>query len=193
MVFKPAGVVPGSAWALADIISRAGLPESGFNPVMGSGSEIGQATSVRGVTFTGSVSTGRRIARDCVESGRKVQLELGGKNPLIVLDDTSSEIGPVASAEQLEQDLSYIKLGKEDGARLAYGGERLRRDYEGYYISPALFTETTNEMRVNREEIFGPVASVIRAKTYEDAVQNRQRHTVRPVVWYLHDLAEILP
>ncbi|TPM24598.1 aldehyde dehydrogenase family protein [Mesorhizobium sp. B2-3-5] len=231
VVFKPAGIVPASAWALADIISRAGLPEGVFNLVMGSGSEIGGAIvaspKVRAVTFTGSVATGRRIALDCVRTGKKVQLELGGKNPLIVLDDADldvavsvavngayfatgqrctassrlivqngihdrfvaavidrighlkighaldpgSEIGPVVSSDQLEQDISYIEVGKNGGAHLALGGEKLKRDRDGYYMSPALFTETTNDMRINREEIFGPVASVIRASTYEEAVQ----------------------
>lgn len=230
VVFKPAELVPGSAWALSEILSRAGLPEGVFNLVIGPGSQVGQAlvesSRIRGISFTGSVSTGRRIGVACFERGKKVQLELGGKNPLIVLDDADldiavnvalngaffstgqrctassrlivengihdrfverlkdglaglrvghalkpdSQIGPVASEAQFEQDLDYVRLGREEGARLVFGGERLARDEPGYYLSPALFTDTANTMRINREEIFGPVASVIRVGSYEEAV-----------------------
>ncbi|MBZ9772517.1 aldehyde dehydrogenase family protein [Mesorhizobium sp. CO1-1-8] len=230
VVFKPAELVPGSGWALAEILSRAGLPEGVFNLVIGPGSKVGQAMvespKVRGISFTGSVPTGRRIGVACFEMGKKVQLELGGKNPLIVLADADlevaanaiingaffstgqrctassriivesgihdrlierlvdglarlrvghalkpdSHIGPVVNAAQLEQDLSYIKLGREEGGRLVFGGERLQREEPGHYLSPALFTGTDNSMRINREEIFGPVASVIRVESYEEAV-----------------------
>jgi acyl-CoA reductase-like NAD-dependent aldehyde dehydrogenase len=230
VVFKPADLVPGSAWAISDIIARAGLPEGVFNLVMGSGSQVGDAIvrspKVRAISFTGSVEVGRKIAVDCVTRGAKVQLEMGGKNPMIVLDDadlnnaigcaingayystgqrcTASsrliiqdgihnrfvealgqklaelkvddalkpgvDIGPVVSQDQLDQDMSYVDIGRKEGARLVTGGERLNRETPGYYLSPALFTETDNRMRINREEIFGPVASVIRVKDYEEAV-----------------------
>lgn len=230
VVFKPAELVPGSGWALAEILSRAGLPEGVFNLVIGPGSQVGQALvespMVRAISFTGSVPTGRRIGAACFERGKKVQLELGGKNPLIVLDDADlevaanvalngaffstgqrctassrlivqdgihdrfverlkeglaglrvghalkpdSQIGPVASQAQFEQDLDYIRLGRDEGAHLVFGGERLEREEPGFYLSPALFTETDNAMRINREEIFGPVASVIRVAGYEEAV-----------------------
>ena len=230
VVFKPAEIVPGCGWALAEILSRAGLPEGVFNFVSGPGSQVGQAivesTRVRGVSFTGSVQTGRRIGVACFERGKKVQLELGGKNPLIVLDDADldaaidvalngaffstgqrctassrlivqagihdrfvsglrarlaalrvghalspdSQIGPVASEQQLEQNLAYVEVGRAEGAELVFGGERLDRETPGYYMSPALFAETGNAMRINREEIFGPVASVIRVADYDEAV-----------------------
>lgn len=228
VVFKPADLVPGSAWALAEIISRAGLPPGVFNLVMGPGSKVGNAIvrspKVRAVSFTGSVEVGRGIAS--VARGAKVQLEMGGKNPLVVLDDadlgialncsvngaffstgqrcTASsrlivqagihdrfvsavterlaalkvgdalepgvDIGPVVSVPQLEQDLGYVEIGRKEGGRLVFGGERLNRATPGHYMSPALLTETTNDMRINREEVFGPVASVIRVKSYEEAV-----------------------
>lgn len=231
VVFKPAELVPGSAWALADIISRAGLPEGVFNLVMGPGSKVGQAmvdsAKVRAISFTGSVSTGRRIGMACFGSGKKFQLEMGGKNPLIVLNDvdldlavntaingaffstgqrctassrlivedgihdrfvdavitklgalnvghaleTTSHIGPVVSEDQFSQNLDYVRIGKEEGGNLVFGGGRLNRETPGYFMSPALFTETQNSMRINREEIFGPVASVIRARNYEEAVE----------------------
>ncbi len=230
VVFKPANLVPGSAWALAGIIARAGLPPGVFNMVMGPGSKVGnaivQSPKVRAVSFTGSVEVGRGLASVLVARGAKVQLEMGGKNPLVVLDDadlstavncavngaffstgqrcTASsrlivqegihdrfvsavterlaalkigdalepgiDIGPVVSAPQLEQDLNYVEIGRKEGGRLVYGGERLNRATPGYYMSPALLTETTSAMRINREEVFGPVASVIRVKSYDEAV-----------------------
>ncbi len=230
VVFKPADLVPGSAWALAEIIARAGLPPGVFNMVMGPGSKVGnaivQSPKVRAVSFTGSVEVGRGLASVLVARGAKVQLEMGGKNPLVVLDDadlgtavncavngaffstgqrctassrlivqegihdrfvsavterlaalkigdaleTGIDIGPVVSAPQLEQDLNYVEIGRKEGGRLVYGGERLNRATPGYYMSPALLTETTSAMRINREEVFGPVASVIRVKSYDEAV-----------------------
>jgi aldehyde dehydrogenase (NAD+) len=80
------------------------------------------------------------------------------------------DMGPVVSQAQLKQDCDYIKSAQEEGGKLAYGGEMLIRDTPGFYLSPALITETTNQMRINREEVFGPVASVIRVKDYEEAV-----------------------
>lgn len=230
VVFKPASLVPGSAWALADIISRAGLPDGVFNLVMGSGGVVGDGIlndrRVAGVSFTGSISTGARVSAACAARGARFQLEMGGKNPLVILDDADldtavdcaingaffstgqrctassrfivtegihdrfvdavvagikeltvddareegTQIGPVVDQGQLDQDLQYIKIGQDEGATLAWGGERLTRDNEGYYLSPALFTGTSNDMRINREEIFGPVASVIRVKDYDEAL-----------------------
>ncbi len=230
VVFKPADLVPGSAWALSDIIVRAGVPAGVFNLVMGRGSVVGDAIlssrDIDAVTFTGSVATGRKVAAACVEHMRKFQLEMGGKNPLVVLDDADlatavecaangaffstgqrctassrivvtegihdrfvaalterlkglvvddalkdgTHIGPVVDQNQLDQDISYIDIGKAEGARLAWGGERLNRAAPGYYLQPALFTETTADMRINREEIFGPVAGVIRVRDYDEAL-----------------------
>ncbi|TIX72761.1 MAG: aldehyde dehydrogenase family protein, partial [Mesorhizobium sp.] len=230
VVFKPAELVPGCAWIITDILARAGIPAGVFNLVMGKGSVVGDAivksNRVRAVSFTGSVATGRRIGIGCMERGKKVQLELGGKNPLIIAADadldvavnvaingsyfstgqrcTASsrlvvddsihdvfvermvaamsrlkvdnalkagvDVGPVASSSQLAQDLAYIDLGRKEGAKLAFGGEPLQLDTEGYFLQPALFIETDNTMRINREEIFGPVASVIRVRDYEEAV-----------------------
>jgi aldehyde dehydrogenase (NAD+) len=224
--------VPGSAHALSEIITRSGLPGGVFNLVVGSGSVVGQTLlehpDVAAISFTGSVSTGRKIAQACVlsEPMKKFQLEMGGKNPLVVLDDadlkvaveaatngayfstgqrcTASsrlivtegihdrfvaamaerlkalqvddalkpgvQIGPVVDQSQLDQDLRYLKIGKEEGARLYWGGELLNRETPGFYLQPALFTEAANSMRIAREEIFGPVACVIRAKNYEEAL-----------------------
>jgi len=232
VVFKPADLVPGSAWALAEVIARAGrLPAGAFNLVMGPGSQVGSAIAhspkVRALSFTGSADTGARIGLSCMQRGAKVQLEMGGKNPLVILNDADlktavhvaiqgsfystgqrctgssrlivesgiyarfietmkermaalriddarkagTDIGPVASKEQLEQDLTYIHLAYEEGAKVAAGGEVLTRDTRGYYLSPALITESNNRMRINREEVFGPVASVIRVADYEEALE----------------------
>ena len=231
VVFKPAELTPGCAWVLADVLARAGLPEGVFNLVMGKGSVVGQAMlddpRVDALSFTGSVATGRRVAEACAKHMRKFQLEMGGKNPLVVLDDADlgvavecaingafystgqrctassrlvvtagihdkfvaaliermkalvvddalkagTQIGPVVDATQLEQDERYIEVGKSEGAKLAFGGERLTRAKEGHYLQPALLTETRNDMRINREEIFGPVASVIRVRDYDEALQ----------------------
>jgi aldehyde dehydrogenase (NAD+) len=230
VVFKPADLVPGCGWALADILTRAGLPKGVFNLVMGKGSVVGQAIldspDVSAISFTGSVETGKRVAKASAEHMRKFQLEMGGKSPLIVLDDADlktavetaangaffstgqrctassrlvvtegihdkfvgglieriktlnvddalkegTHIGPVVDKKQFEQDQMYIDVGRKEGAKLAWGGERLNRATPGFYLQPALFTETKNDMRINREEIFGPVASVIRVKNYEEAL-----------------------
>ena len=84
--------------------------------------------------------------------------------------DPKTEIGPVVSAQQLDQDQSYLKIARDEGATLKLGGERLNRATQGYYMAPALFTDTHNKMRINREEVFGPVASVVRVKDFEEAV-----------------------
>ncbi len=230
VVIKPADLVPGSAWALADIIGRSGIPAGVFNLVMGQGRTVGEALvnhpGVDAVSFTGSQGVGQRIAATCVAQHKKVQLEMGGKNPQVVLDDADlkqavelcaqsaffstgqrctassrlivtegiypafvqaltervrnlkvddarkpgTEIGPVVSAAQLEQDLSYVAIAQAEGAQLLCGGERLQRATEGFYMAPALLAETTPAMRINREEVFGPVASLIRVKDYEEAL-----------------------
>jgi aldehyde dehydrogenase (NAD+) len=230
VVLKPADLVPGCAWALAEIISRSGIPKGVFNLVMGRGSVVGERLindpRVAAVSFTGSQAVGKGVALACAKRLAKVQLEMGGKNPQVVLDDADldvavncalqsaffstgqrctaasrlivtqgihdrfvaalteklkslkvddalkdgTDIGPVVDQKQLEQDLMYLDVGKKEGARLAFGGERLKRPTDGFYLQPALFTETNPSMRINREEIFGPVAAVIRVKDYDEAL-----------------------
>jgi acyl-CoA reductase-like NAD-dependent aldehyde dehydrogenase len=230
VVFKPAQWTPGCAWTLADILSRAGLPPGVFNLVVGAGSTVGDTIvnhpDVAGISFTGSVNTGREIARKAIARLAKLQLEMGSKNPLVVVDDADlptavniavqgaffstgqrctassrlivtehihdrfvaalteklaslkvdealaqgTDIGPVVAEQQLDQDLEYISVGRVEGARLIVGGERVARKADGYYLLPALFTEATNAMRISREEIFGPVACVIRVKDYDEAL-----------------------
>jgi acyl-CoA reductase-like NAD-dependent aldehyde dehydrogenase len=230
VVFKPAEWAPASAWALAEILVRAGVPDGVFNLVMGPGNVVGDAfvghTDVAAISFTGSASTGRSIAAKAIDRMAKFQLEMGGKNPLIVLDDAdlptavnvavqgsyfstgqrctassrlivtqaihdrfvaavqarlgelrvdhalgaSTDIGPVVAASQLEQDLAYVAAGRAEGAQLVCGGEQVERATDGYYMTPALFTQAHPSMRIAREEIFGPVACVIRARDYDEAL-----------------------
>lgn len=229
VVFKPAELVCGSAWCLSEIIARSGFPAGVFNLVMGSGRTVGnalvEAPTIKGVSFTGSENTGSGIAQACAARNARVQLEMGGKNPLVVLDDAdlqraisiavdgaffstgqrctatsriiltegihdqflvrlreaarslkvghaldqATEMGPVVDERQLEQNLRYLRIGREEGATL-HGGQILEREHTGYYLSPAVFSETTNDMRICQEEIFGPVVCVLTVRDYEEAL-----------------------
>jgi acyl-CoA reductase-like NAD-dependent aldehyde dehydrogenase len=232
VVFKPAELVPATAHALSQIIVEAGVPKGVFNLVIGKGSVVGEALikhpDVAAISFTGSVATGRRVAANAIGATpmKKVQLEMGGKNPMVVLDDADlktavectvngaffstgqrctassrlivtsgihdrfvdaitermkglviddalkagTHIGPVVDKSQLDQNLSYLKIGQDEGAKLACGGELLNRETPGFYMAPALFTEVGPNMRISREEIFGPVATVQRVKDYDEAL-----------------------
>jgi aldehyde dehydrogenase (NAD+) len=230
VIVKPAELAPASPWALVDIVQRAGLPAGVLNLVMGSGARIGasltESPDVDAISFTGSQEVGSAVAAAAVRNGARLQLEMGGKNPLVVLDDADlttavsvavngayfqtgqrctassriivtdqihdrfvdamvermkrlvvddalkpgTEIGPVVDQRQLEKNFEYIEIGRREGGRLVHGGERLKRETDGYYMAPAIFTDTSPEMRINREEIFGPVASVIQVKNYDEAL-----------------------
>ena len=229
VVFKPAELVPGCAWVLADMLHRAGVPAGVFNLVMGSGRLVGnkfvEHSRVDAISFTGSVPVGEQILKTAAARRAKVQLEMGGKNPLVVLNDadldvavnaavngsyfstgqrcTASsrliveagihdrfvsamrqklselnvgnavergiDIGPVVDDKQFRQDLDYVRIGREEGAELLFGGQALERDTKGHFMSPALFLGNP-DMRISREEIFGPVAVVLKADDYEHAL-----------------------
>jgi acyl-CoA reductase-like NAD-dependent aldehyde dehydrogenase len=189
VVFKPAELVTASAWSLTQILVDAGLPAGVFNLLMGPGRVIGpriaESRKIDAISFTGSVATGAGLALQAVRTGKKLQLEMGGKNALIVLDDADldravncavghalkagTQIGPVVDQKQLDQDLRYIGIAREEGGTV-FGGELLTRETPGFYLAPALVTHTTPSMRINREEVFGPVASVIRVRDYEEAL-----------------------
>jgi alpha-ketoglutaric semialdehyde dehydrogenase len=231
VVWKPANVTPASAVALTEIISRQDIPDGLFNLVMGAGREIGQklveSSALDAISFTGSVPVGRGIAAAAVQNFTKIQMEMGSKNALAVMDDADldlavslalggafggsgqkctassrlvvheavhdtfvdklvagakamkvgpalaegTQIGPVVSEEQLQANLGYIELGKSEGAVLECGGARLSMETEGYYMSPAVFTGTTNDMRINREEMFAPIACVIKVGSYAEALE----------------------
>ena len=229
VVLKPANLTPASAHLMAQLLDEAGVPPGVFNLVMGPGAVVGDALlthpDVDAVSFTGSVPVGRGIAVQAAQTLKKLQLEMGGKNPMVVMQDAdldlavsacvngaffstgqrctassrlivqrsiydafaeklaqavddlvvgdpldpATQIGPVASGGQLNNNLDYIDIAKADGARVL-GGERLALDKDGYYQKPALFFDATNEMRSSREEIFGPCASVILAEDFDHAL-----------------------
>ena len=230
VVWKPANITPASAYALTEIIARQDIPKGLFSLVMGSGSGIGerlvQSPKVNAVTFTGSVPVGKRIATAAIQNLTKVQMEMGSKNALAVMDDADidlavtlalggafggtgqkctassrlvvheaihdtfveklvagtkamkvghaleegTQMGPVVSAEQLAENLAYVDLGKSEGAELCCGGERLEMPHDGFYMSPGVFLNTLNDFRINREEMFAPLTSVIKVASYDEAL-----------------------
>ncbi|MDX1785500.1 MAG: aldehyde dehydrogenase family protein [Roseovarius sp.] len=233
VLWKPANVTPASAVALTEIISRQDIPKGLFNLVMGAGRDVGQrlveSPQVDAISFTGSVPVGRGIASAAIQNFTRVQMEMGSKNALAVMDDADldlavtlalggafggsgqkctassrlivheavhdafveklvkgaqamkvghalaegTQIGPVVSEAQLSENLKYVELGKSEGAELACGGVRVERETEGYYMTPGVFLNTTNAMRINREEMFAPLAAVIKVGSYDEAL-----HTV---------------
>lgn len=229
VIWKPANQTPASAWALAEIISRAGLPDGAFQLLMGSGSSIGnqlvEHKGVDAVTFTGSYQVGRQVAIAAASNLTKVQLELGSKNALVVMDDADvdlavaaataggysgsgqkctassrllvhsavhdefveklstsvaalkvghaleagTQLGPIVSESQLNENLAWIEKARAEGANVV-GGERLTLEHEGYYMSPAVITDTNNSMQVNRDELFAPIAAVQKIESYEQGL-----------------------
>jgi aldehyde dehydrogenase (NAD+) len=230
VVLKPAELTPGCAHALAEIIARSGLPDGVFNLVLGKGKVTGarlvEHRDTDAISFTGSAETGSQIAATCGRLRKKLQMEMGGKNPMVVLDDAdldlaveaclngafystgqrctassrlivaggihdrfvasltgriaalrvgnaldrATEIGPVVDGRQLDKDLSYLDIAAKEGGQV-FGGQTLQRTTNGFFLAPALITETNSGMRINQEEVFGPIASVIRVEDYEEALQ----------------------
>ena len=230
VVWKPANVTPASAVMLTEIIVKQDIPAGLFNLVTGSGREIGQALvespKIDAISFTGSVPVGRGIAAAAVSNMTKVQMEMGSKNPMLIMEDCDldlavahtagaafggtgqkctaasrlivhekihdafveklvtaaqafkvghalaegTQIGPVVSEGQLSQNLDYIRIGQDEGAELLCGGGRLTRDTEGYFMAPAVFAGTRNDMRINREEMFAPITCVMKAGSYAEAL-----------------------
>jgi aldehyde dehydrogenase (NAD+) len=230
VVFKPSSDAPLSGYRLAEALIAAGLPKGVLNFVTGSAAEIGPAITeppvIRAISFTGSTAAGEKICRSVAFTTR-TQMELGGKNPLIVMEDADldhavdltvkgglslagqactgtsrvlvmkqvhfefikklvarvkamkigsglaggMDMGPLATARQLETVLRYIAIGKHEATHLC-GGERLAGPgYDGgYYVTPAIFTDVTQDMTIAREEIFGPVIAIIEVDSYADAI-----------------------
>lgn len=228
VVWKPSEKTPTISVAIAEIIAASGVPAGVFNMVIGRGYDVGVAVLAKAdaISFTGSLSTGRRIALACAERLIRCQMEMGGKNPLVVLDDANvdlaadiavngaffqqgqrctastrlivtcgihdafvkacvdriaklrvgnalkpeTQIGPVIDDAQFQKNLRYIDIAKGENASAAIGGNPIELETKGYYLAPTLFTDTTNAMRINREEVFGPVATIIRVTDYEEAL-----------------------
>lgn len=229
VVMKPAGPTPATAEALVAILHEAGMPNGALNLVIGRGG-VGQAMvdhkDVDGISFTGSQGVGAGVAAGAVKRQARVQLEMGGKNPLIVLDDADldravmialdgcyyatgqrctassrlivqdgihdrfvaalaekvaalrvgpaldpkTQIGPAVSEDQRETSYRYIDIALGEGGRVAAGGGRLQLETPGWYVQPTLIADTDAASRINNEEVFGPVASTIRVRDYEEAL-----------------------
>jgi len=230
VVWKPANITPASAVALTEIIARQDIPKGLFSLVMGSGRSVGQrlveSQGINAVTFTGSVPVGKGIAQAALQNLTKVQLEMGSKNALAVMDDADldtavsaalggafggsgqkctassrlvvheaihdqfveklvaganamkvghaleagTQMGPVVSEQQLSENLANVELGISEGAELACGGTRLEMPHDGYYMAPGVFLNTSNAMRINREELFAPLTAVIKVQSYDEAL-----------------------
>src|SRR3954452_16547442 len=234
VVLKPATPTPAIAHALASIIHEAGAPPGVFNLVIGEGN-VGRAIvdhpGVDGISFTGSQTVGASVAEGAIKRQARVQLEMGGKNPLVVLDDAdleravtcaidgaffgtgqrctassriivtegihdefvkllaeraqalrvgdaldpNTQIGPAVSESQLEQNLRYVKIATEEGGKVLTGGGPLTLDQRGYYMAPTVIADTAPDQRINCEEVFGPVASTVKVKDYEEALEIANR------------------
>ena len=229
VVWKPATLTPASAVALAKIFEQHNAPAGIFNMVAGSGAQVGDALAahpdVDAISFTGSLETGQKIAASAAKNLTKLQMEMGSKNPLLIMDDADmqlavscaaggafggtgqkctassrlivhravlqeftekltqaakklkvghaldaeTQMGPVASKEQLRSNLQWMQTAKSEGAEHLCGGEELSLKQKGYYMSPALFSGD-NKMTINREEMFAPAACIIPADNYEQAL-----------------------
>ena len=232
VVFKPASITPATAVRITELFEAAGIPPGVLNLVIGSGSEAGDEIinhpAVKAISFTGSNGVGIRLYEQASRRGAKVQCEMGGKNPVVILEDADmnlavestvqgafgssgqrctatsravvveqiadefvervakraesmrigpgadpqTDMGPCVDESQFKTVLNYIDVGREDGATLVCGGSRATGDGldKGYFVRPTVFDHVTPDMRIAREEIFGPVAAVIRVKDYAEAL-----------------------
>src|SRR5437868_11806816 len=233
VVFKPATITPATAVRIVEIFEEAGIPAGVLNLILGSGSDAGDEIinhpAVKAVSFTGSNPVGIRMYEQVSRRGAKCQCEMGGKNPVVMLEnadmelaventaqgafgstgqrctatsraividkiadefvdrvskraqsmrlgdgmDPPTEIGPRVDQGQFKTVLDYLNLGRLDGATLVCGGERATGNglERGFFVQPTVFDHVTPDMRIAREEIFGPVLSIIRVKTFEEAMQ----------------------
>lgn len=233
VVFKPAEATPATAVRICELFEEAGLPKGVLNLILGKGSEIGDEianhAAVKAISFTGSTEIGIKLYEQAARRGAKVQCEMGGKNPVVVMEDcdldlavestangafgstgqrctatsravvvdkiadefvqkivekakqmrlgdgakTETEMGPSVDEKQFKTVLKYIDIGREDGAELLTGGRRAGGENleNGYFIEPTVFDKVTPDMRIAREEIFGPVLSVLRVKDFEEAMR----------------------
>ena len=233
VVFKPATLTPGTAVRIVELFEAAGIPPGVLNLILGSGSEAGDEIishpAVKAVSFTGSNPVGIRMYEQVSRRGAKCQCEMGGKNPVVILEDADmdltvestaqgafgssgqrctatsraivedriadefveriakraqsmrigdgmdpgTEMGPSVDDGQFQTVLDYLNIGREDGATLVCGGERATGNGldKGYFVRPTVFDHVTQDMRIAREEIFGPVLSVLRVKDFDEAMQ----------------------
>lgn len=233
VIMKPASASPLSAWRVVEAFHEAGLPKGVFNFVCGSGGELGaaliNAAPVKAISFTGSVETGQWVHAEASKRRLKIQLEMGGKNPTIVLADADFnsavenvvnaaffstgqkctatsraiveapiydrfveavvertkklkvgdgmkpgiDIGPAIDQGQLDTNLSYIEIGRQECGEPLCGGRRLTGEGydDGYFVEPTVFANVTESMRIAQEEIFGPVLAIMKANDFDDAMR----------------------
>ncbi len=233
VVFKPASLTPATAVRIVELFAEAGVPPGVLNLILGSGSDAGDEIishpAVKAVSFTGSNQVGIRLYEQVSRRGAKVQCEMGGKNPVVIMEDAdldlavestaqgafgstgqrctatsravvvneiadefvtrivkraegmrigagadpATEMGPCVDESQFKTVLNYIDIGKEDGATLLCGGERATAEKldKGYFVRPTVFDHVTPDMRIAREEIFGPVLSVLRVRNFDEAME----------------------
>jgi aldehyde dehydrogenase (NAD+) len=230
LVLKPSSDTPLLAIELVKILSEARVPRGVINLVTGEGGTVGAALvrskKIRAISFTGSLDNGKWILKEASKDMKRVSLEMGGKNPIIVMDDAdmqlavdgvlwgafgttgqrctaasrvivdekilpefqrklverakrlkigsgldeSVDVGPLINGPQLAKVEKYVKIGRDEGARLVLGGRRAK-PLPGYFFEPAIFTDVTAEMEIAQEEIFGPVLSLISAASMEQAIE----------------------
>lgn len=251
VVFKPSEDAPHTGMLLMRVFEDAGLPGGVINLVQGD-SEAGEALvshpSVNAISFTGSSETGAKIGAECGRMHKRVSLEMGGKNPMIVLDDADLELalegilwgafgttgqrctatsrlivhekvhdelvdrlrerasklrlgygndegvemGPLINEDALNKVIRYVEIGQQEGAQLILGGHRATGPGldEGYFFEPTIFTGVKRDMRIAQEEIFGPVLSVFKASSYEEAIEiaNDSRYGLSSSI-YTRDVA----
>ena len=233
VVFKPASQTPLSAVNFVKVLEDAGIPKGVVNMVTGDGSEVGTPLTssdiVRVVSFTGSTHVGRIVNQAAAPTFKKVHLEMGGKNVIMIMDDANLELaldgclwggfgttgqrctaasrvvvhekvygkfveqfvarakalkvgdgldekiemGPSNSENQLKTVMEYVAIGKSEGAKLACGGDRLTSGphAKGFFHEPTVFVDVDPKMRIAREEIFGPVVSVMKCRSIDEAIE----------------------
>jgi acyl-CoA reductase-like NAD-dependent aldehyde dehydrogenase len=232
VVIKPASLAPLSALRLVEALHEAGVPAGAINYVTGGGGTVGNTLvdhpAIRAVSFTGSCEVGNTLYDRVARRKIRVQLEMGGKNPTVVLKDADLnyaadvlvngaffstgqkctacsravieraiyeplveilvaktkkmkvgnglepgiDMGPAVDASQLETDLKYIEIAKQEGAKLLCGGNRLTGGVydKGYFVEPTIFGEVVPQMRIAQEEVFGPVLALMVAEDFDDAM-----------------------
>ncbi len=230
LVFKPASDTPLMSIELVNMLVEAGLPKGVLNLVTGEGSIVGKAMvhnkNIRAISFTGSLETGKWILGEASKDMKRVSLELGGKNPIIVMDDAdlnlavdgvlwgafgttgqrctaasrvivnekvlpvfqkkliertkklklgdgldeNIDVGPIINNSQLQKIANYVRIGKEEGAKLVYGGNIIK-PMPGYFFEPTIFSDVVPDMRIAQEEIFGPVVSLLQAADLDEAIE----------------------
>ncbi len=233
VVLKPASAAPLSSWRIVEALHEAGIPRGVVNFVAGSGSELGSALiaakPLKAISFTGSCQIGNWLHAEASQRRLRIQLEMGGKNPTIVLADAEFnsavenvanaaffstgqkctatgraivedaiydkfltaliertrklkvgdgmqpgiDIGPLVDQNQLDTVLRYIEIGKKEVGAPKIGGNRITTGglEKGYFVEPTIFADVEESMTIAREEIFGPVLAVMRAKNFDDAMR----------------------